>query len=106
MAWALLVAAGLLEIGWAIGLKYTDGFTRLWPSVWTIAAMAASMYLLALAARTLPIGTAYAVWVGIGAAGALILGMAMLGEPRTLARAACVGLIVAGVVGLKLLDTA
>ena len=106
MAWALLVAAGILEIGWAIGLKYTDGFTRLWPSVWTIAAMVVSMYLLAQAARTLPIGTAYAVWVGIGAAGAMILGMVLLGEPRTLARAACVGLIVAGVIGLKLIEPA
>ena len=106
MAWALLVAAGILEIGWAIGLKYTDGFTRLWPSIWTIAAMVASMYLLAVAARTLPIGTAYAVWVGIGAAGAMILGMALLGEPRTVARIACVGLIVAGVIGLKLLEPA
>jgi quaternary ammonium compound-resistance protein SugE len=106
MAWALLVAAGILEIGWAIGLKYTDGFTRLWPSVATIAAMVVSMYLLALAARTLPIGTAYAVWVGIGAAGAMILGMALLGEPRTIARIACVGLIVAGVIGLKLLEPA
>ena len=106
MAWALLVAAGILEIGWAIGLKYTDGFTRLWPSIWTIAVMVASMYLLAVAARTLPIGTAYAVWVGIGAAGAMILGMTLLGEPRTVARIACVGLIVAGVVGLKLLEPA
>ena len=106
MAWALLFAAGILEIGWAIGLKYTDGFTRLWPSVWTIAAMVVSMYLLALAARTLPIGTAYAVWVGIGAAGAMILGMALLGEPRTIGRIACVGLIVAGVIGLKLLEPA
>lgn len=106
MAWALLIAAGILEIGWAIGLKYTDGFTRLWPSVWTIATMAASMYLLAVAARTLPIGTAYAVWVGIGAAGAMILGMALLGEPRTIARIACVGLIVAGVIGLKLIEPA
>ncbi|MBN9259930.1 MAG: quaternary ammonium compound efflux SMR transporter SugE [Hyphomicrobium sp.] len=106
MAWALLVAAGILEIGWAIGLKYTDGFTRLWPSVWTIAAMVLSMYLLALAARTLPIGTAYAVWVGIGAAGAMVLGIALLGEPRTAARIVCVCLIVAGVVGLKVFDTA
>ena len=106
MAWALLVAAGILEIVWAIGLKYTDGFTRLWPSVWTIAAMVLSMYLLALAARTLPIGTAYAVWVGIGAAGAMVLGIALLGEPRTAARIVCVGLIVAGVVGLKVFDTA
>ena len=104
MAWVLLVMAGFLEIGWAVGLKYTDGFTRLWPSVWTIAAMVVSMYLLALAARTLPIGTAYAVWVGIGAAGAMILGMVLLGEPRSAARIACVGLIVAGVVGLKLVD--
>jgi len=104
MAWVLLVTAGLLEIGWAIGLKYTDGFTRLWPSVGTIAAMVVSMYLLALAARTLPIGTAYAVWVGIGAAGAMILGMALLGEPRSVARIACVGLIVAGVIGLKLVE--
>ena len=106
MAWALLVAAGILEVGWAIGLKYTDGFTRLWPSIWTIAAMVVSMYLLALAARTLPIGTAYAVWVGIGAAGAMLLGMVLLGEPRSAARILCVGLIVAGVVGLKLFDTA
>jgi quaternary ammonium compound-resistance protein SugE len=106
MAWALLIAAGILEIGWAIGLKYTEGFTRLWPSVWTIAAMIVSMYMLALAARTLPIGTAYAVWVGIGAAGALILGIVLLGEPRSLARIACVGLIVAGVIGLKLVDPA
>jgi quaternary ammonium compound-resistance protein SugE len=106
MAWALLVAAGILEIGWAIGLKYTDGFTRLWPSVWTISAMAVSMYLLAVAARTLPIGTAYAVWVGIGAVGAAILGMVLLGEPRSAARIACIGLIVAGVVGLKVFNSA
>jgi quaternary ammonium compound-resistance protein SugE len=106
MAWALLVAAGILEIGWAIGLKYTDGFTRLWPSVWTISAMAVSMYLLAVAARTLPIGTAYAVWVGIGAVGAAILGMVLFGEPRSTARIACIGLIVAGVVGLKVFNSA
>ena len=106
MAWALLVAAGFLEIGWAIGLKYTDGFTRLWPSVWTITAIVASLYLLSIAARTLPIGTAYAVWVGIGAAGAMILGMVMLGEPRTLARMVSVGLIVAGVIGLKIFESA
>jgi quaternary ammonium compound-resistance protein SugE len=106
MAWALLVAAGILEIGWAIGLKYTDGFTRLWPSVWTISAMAVSMYLLAVAARTLPIGTAYAVWVGIGAVGAAILGMVLLGEPRSTARIACIGLIVAGVIGLKVFNSA
>jgi len=104
MAWALLVAAGILEIGWAIGLKYSEGFTRLWPSIWTIAAIVLSLYLLSIAARTLPIGTAYAVWVGIGAAGAMVLGMALLGEPRTVARIACIGLIVAGVIGLKLFD--
>lgn len=106
MAWVLLVAAGILEIGWAIGLKYSEGFTRLWPSIWTIAAIVLSLYLLSTAARTLPIGTAYAVWVGIGAAGAMVLGMALLGEPRTVARIACIGLIVAGVVGLKLFDPA
>ncbi len=106
MAWALLVAAGILEIGWAIGLKYSEGFTRLWPSIWTIAAIVLSLYLLSIAARTLPIGTAYAVWVGIGAAGAMVLGMALLGEPRTVARIACIGLIVAGVIGLKLFDPA
>ena len=106
MAWALLVAAGILEIGWAIGLKYTEGFTRLWPSVATVGAIVASLYMLSIAARTLPIGTAYAVWVGIGAAGAMVLGMVLLGEPRTTARIVCIGLIVAGVVGLKLFEPA
>jgi len=104
MAWTLLVAAGLLEVGWAIGLKYTDGFTRLWPSVATTDAIVVSLYMLSVAARTLPIGTAYAVWVGIGAAGAMVLGMVLLDEPRTAARFACIGLIVAGVVGLKLFE--
>ncbi len=103
MAWILLIIAGILEIGWAIGLKYTEGFTRLWPSVWTGAAMVVSMYLLAQAARTLPIGTAYAVWVGIGAAGTAILGMYLFAEPRDVARILCIVLIVAGVVGLKIL---
>jgi quaternary ammonium compound-resistance protein SugE len=102
MAWVYLVLAGLLEIGWAIGLKFVDGFTRLWPSVATVAAMVASMILLALAARTLPIGTAYAVWTGIGAAGVAILGIVWLGESRDLIRLFCIGLIVAGTVGLKL----
>lgn len=106
MAWVLLVVAGLLEIGWAIGLKYTEGFTRLWPSVATIAAIVVSLYMLSIAARTLPIGTAYAVWVGIGAAGAMVLGMVLLGEPRTMSRFVCIGLIVAGVVGLKLFEPA
>jgi quaternary ammonium compound-resistance protein SugE len=102
MAWVYLVLAGLLEIGWAIGLKFVDGFTRLWPSLATVAAMVASMILLALAARTLPIGTAYAVCTGIGAAGVAILGIVWLGESRDLIRLFCIGLIVAGTVGLKL----
>jgi quaternary ammonium compound-resistance protein SugE len=104
MAWLYLFVAGLLEIGWAIGLKYTEGFTRLWPSVWTGAALALSMLLLALAVRELPIGTAYAVWTGIGAVGTALLGMALFGEPRDLARLACIGLIVAGILGLKFLS--
>ena len=104
MAWTLLILAGLIEVGWAVGLKYTDGFTRLWPSVLTIAAMIVSMYLLAVAARTLPIGTAYAVWVGIGAVGTAILGMALLGEPREAARVLCLVLIIAGVIGLKVFE--
>src|SRR5690606_16210282 len=104
MAWTLLFCAAMLEVGWAIGLKYTHGFTRLWPSVFTLIAMTASMYLLAVAARTLPIGTAYAVWVGIGAVGTAILGIVLFDEPRDAARLACLGLIVAGVLGLRLLD--
>jgi quaternary ammonium compound-resistance protein SugE len=104
MAWILLLLAGLLEIGWAIGLKYAQGFTRLWPSLLTLAAMAASMYLLALAARGLPIGTAYAVWVGIGAAGTAVLGMVLFDEPRDPARLVCLGLIIAGVLGLRFLE--
>lgn len=106
MAWLLLAVAGLFEIGWAIGLKYTDGFTRLWPSVWTGLAMVASVVLLALAVRTLPIGTAYAVWTGIGAAGTALLGIYLFGEPATTLRLACIALIVAGIVGLKLLSPA
>ena len=102
MAWIYLGLAGILEIGWALGLKYVDGFTRLWPSVATVTAMVASMMILALAARTLPIGTAYAVWTGIGAAGVAILGIVWLGESRDLVRILCIGLIVAGTVGLKL----
>jgi quaternary ammonium compound-resistance protein SugE len=91
-----------LEIGWAIGLKFTDGFTRVWPTVGTVSAMIASMVLLGLAAKHLPIGTAYAVWVGIGAAGTALLGIWILGEPATVARLLSVGLVVAGVIGLKL----
>ncbi|MDQ3060802.1 MAG: quaternary ammonium compound efflux SMR transporter SugE [Pseudomonadota bacterium] len=102
MPWVLLFIAGLLEVGWAIGLKYTEGFTRLWPSVGTLAAMALSVVLLGLAMRSLPVGTAYAVWTGIGAVGTVILGIVLFAEPATAARLACVGLIVAGILGLKL----
>ena len=102
MAWLYLFAAGLLEIGWAIGLKYTDGFSRLVPSVLTLAAMAGSVLLLGLALKTLPIGTAYAVWTGIGAVGTAALGIILLGEPATAMRLASIGLIVSGIVGLKL----
>ena len=101
MAWTLLIVAGLLEIGWAIGLKYTEGFSRLWPSVVTIGAMIASFALLAQALKTIPIGTGYAVWTGIGAAGTAIIGMAFLGESREVLRVVCIVLIVAGVLGLK-----
>ena len=102
MSWLLLVVAGLFEIGWAIGLKYTDGFTRLWPSVWTIAAMIISLALLGLALKTIPVGTGYAVWTGVGAAGTAILGIVLFAEPATALRLGCIGLIVAGIVGLKL----
>jgi len=102
MAWTMLVVAGLLEIGWAIGLKYTDGFTRWLPSALTIIAMAGSMWLLALALRSIPIGTAYAVWTGIGAAGTAVLGILLFAEPATALRLASIGLIVAGIAGLKL----
>jgi quaternary ammonium compound-resistance protein SugE len=101
-AWLLLFCAGLFEIVWAVGLKYADGFTKLVPSAITIAAMVISMYLLAIAARTLPIGTAYAVWTGIGAVGAALLGLMLLGESANPARLLCIGLIIAGVIGLKL----
>lgn len=102
MAWVLLVVAGLLEVGWAIGLKYTEGFTRLWPSTFTIAAMVASVVLLGIAMKSLPVGTSYAIWVGVGAVGTAILGMMLFGEPATAGRLASLGLIVAGIVGLKL----
>lgn len=102
MPWILLFFAGLFEVGWAIGLKYTDGFTRLWPSVWTAASMVVSVYLLAVAVRTLPIGTGYAVWTGVGAAGTALLGIVLFSEPATIGRLASIGLIVAGIVGLKL----
>jgi len=102
--WILLFIAGILEIGWAIGLKYTEGFTRLWASVGTISAMVVSMYMLALAARGLPIGTAYAVWTGIGATGTAIVGIILLGESREWTRLICIFLIIAGVLGLKLVS--
>jgi quaternary ammonium compound-resistance protein SugE len=103
MEWVYLFVAGLFEVGWAVGLKYTAGFSRLWPSVFTVVGMIASFAFLAQALKTLPIGTAYAVWTGIGAAGTAIIGMAFLGEPRSFARAFCVLLIIGGTVGLKLL---
>lgn len=102
MAWVYLVVAGLLEIGWAVGLKYTEGWTKLRPSVLTAAMMIASFYFLSLALKTLPIGTAYAIWTGIGAVGAAILGILIFGEARDVSRILCVLLIVAGIIGLKL----
>lgn len=102
MAWVVLFVAGLMEIGWAVGLKYTAGFTRLWPSLGTIAALVVSMGLLGLSLRTLPLGTAYAVWTGIGTLGTAVLGILLFREPATAARLVCIALIVAGIVGLKL----
>lgn len=104
MAWLFLVLAGLTEMGWAIGLKYTEGFTKLWPSVVTVALMIVSFGLLGQALKTLPIGTAYAIWTGIGAAGTAILGIVLFHEPRDAMRLACIGMIVAGVIGLKLVS--
>ena len=104
MAWTYLFIAGLLEIGWAIGLKYTEGFTKLTPSVLTIVSMIASIAMLGLALKSLPIGTAYAVWTGIGAVGTAILGIYLFAEPATVARLASIGLIVAGIIGLKLVS--
>lgn len=102
MNWGILLVAGLFEIGWAIGLKYTDGFTRPWPVVWTILSMTLSVALLGVAMKTLPVGTAYAVWVGIGAIGTAILGIILFGEPASAARLLSLALILAGIVGLKL----
>jgi quaternary ammonium compound-resistance protein SugE len=101
MAWIVLLIAGLCEIGWAIGLKYTEGFTRLVPSIFTALAMVVSVVLLGWALKSLPVGTAYAVWTGIGAVGTAILGIVLFGDPATAARIACIGLIVVGIVGLK-----
>lgn len=102
--WLLLFAAGLLEVIWAVGLKYTEGFSRLVPSVITVAAMIASVWLLALALKSIPVGTGYAVWTGIGAVGTAILGIVLFSEPATVARLACIGLIVAGILGLKMVS--
>jgi quaternary ammonium compound-resistance protein SugE len=102
VAWIILVIAAVFEVAWAIGLKYTDGFTRLWPTVGTVAAMIISVVLLGLAVKSLPVGTAYAVWTGIGAVGTAILGIVLLGEPAGAGRLVSLSLIVAGIVGLKL----
>jgi quaternary ammonium compound-resistance protein SugE len=102
MAWLILIVAGLFEIGWAIGLKYTEGFTRLWPSVFTGISMVASVVLLGIAMKSLPVGTSYAVWVGVGAVGTAILGIVLFGESANAGRLLSLALIVAGIVGLKL----
>lgn len=104
MAWAYLAVAGLFEIGWAIGLKYSDGFSKPVPSLLTVVAMGFSLWLLAIAMRTIPVGTAYAVWTGIGAVGVAILGMVLFGESREFLRVACLFLIIAGILGLKLVS--
>jgi len=106
MVWIILLFAGLFEIAWAVGLKYTEGFTRLWPSVGTVAAMAISFGLLSQAMKTLPLGTAYAIWTGIGAVGTALVGIMLFGESANPARIACIGLIAAGIVGLKLASPA
>jgi len=102
MAWVILIVAGLFEVGWAIGLKYTEGFTRFWPTVGTVAAMIVSIWLLGIAMKSLPVGTAYAIWVGVGAVGTAILGIVLLGESANAGRLISLALIVAGIVGLKL----
>jgi quaternary ammonium compound-resistance protein SugE len=104
MSWILVFIAGLFEVAWAIGLKYTDGFSRFWPSAGTVAAMVASIVLLGLAMRELPVGTAYAVWTGIGAVGTVILGIVLFGDSASALRLVCVGLIIAGILGLKLVS--
>lgn len=101
LAWIYLLIAGLFEVAWAIGLKYTDGWTRLWPSVGTLAAMLVSIVFLSLAMKELPVGTSYAVWTGIGAVGTVALGIVLFGEPATAIRLGCLGLILAGILGLK-----
>ena len=106
MAWIILVIAGLFETGWAIGLKYTDGFTRLWPTVWTAVAMLISLWLLGFALKSLPVGTAYSVWVGVGAIGAVILGIVLFNEPVNAGRILSIAFILAGIVGLKITSAA
>lgn len=106
MNWIILVLAGLFEVGWAIGLKYTDGFTRPWPTIGTVIAMVISLGLLGIAMKSLPVGTAYAIWVGVGAVGTAILGIILLGEPATTGRLVSLALIVAGIIGLKLASPA
>jgi len=106
MAWIILVLAGLFEVGWAIGLKYTEGFTRLWPTLWTALAMIISLWLLGIAMKSLPVGTAYSVWVGVGAVGTVILGIVLLGEPANAGRLISVALIIIGIIGLKLATSA
>ncbi|MCW5601058.1 quaternary ammonium compound efflux SMR transporter SugE [Nitrosomonas sp.] len=102
MAWGILILAGLFEVGWAIGLKYTEGFTRFWPSLWTVLAIIASLWLLGVAMKFLPVGTAYTIWVGIGAVGTVILGIVLFDEPVNTLRVVSIVLIVAGIIGLKL----
>ncbi len=102
MAWVILVVAGLFEVGWAIGLKYTEGFTRVWPTIWTVLSMAVGLWLLGIAMKSLPVGTAYSVWVGVGAVGTVILGIVLFDDPVNVARLISVALIIAGIVGLKL----
>ena len=102
MAWVYLMIAGLLEIGWAIGLKYADGFTKPWPSIAAVLGMIVSFYFLSLAVRTLPLGTSYAIWTGIGAVGTTVLGIVLFAEPATLSRLGCIALVLAGILGLKL----
>ena len=106
MAWIILVLAGLFEVGWAIGLKFTEGFTRLWPTLWTALAMIISLWLLGIAMKSLPVGTAYSVWVGVGAVGTVILGIVLLGEPANAGRLISVALIIIGIIGLKLATSA
>jgi len=105
MSWSILLVAGLFEIGWAIGLKYTEGFSRLWPTVGTLGAMVVSVLLLGIAMRELPVGTAYAVWTGVGATGTAVMGICLFGDPASAARLACLAMIAAGIVGLKIVST-